>query len=154
MSLLWHEGVLAIERILPPCALSARRKVLLLLGSWIHALQSVVGHFHCLGPSDVCSASWWSAREIPVQLTHKYVCDKSVVALLRSRTLGNSRTAIRNTLHELHNEELMRDTDRLWKQFIFLFSSTGNLLFLSPFQSHSGFWLPTSEMCCRGWTAC
>ena len=33
----------------------------------------------------------------PVLLTHKYACDMSVVALLRSCTLGNSPTALRNT---------------------------------------------------------
>ena len=44
----------------------------------------------------------------PVLLTHKYACDQSVVDLLRSRTLGNSPTALRNTLHELHSEEWLR----------------------------------------------
>ena len=44
----------------------------------------------------------------PVLLTHKYACDKSVVALLRSRTLGNSPTALCNSLQKLHSEEWMR----------------------------------------------
>lgn len=44
----------------------------------------------------------------PALLTHKYGCDQSVVNLLRSRTLGNSPTALRNTLHELHSEEWLR----------------------------------------------
>ena len=41
-------------------------------------------------------------------LTHKYACNKAVIALLRSRTLGNSPTALRNSLHEIHSEEYMR----------------------------------------------
>ena len=44
----------------------------------------------------------------PALLTRKYTCDQSVVDLLRSRTLGNSPTALRNTLHELHSEEWLR----------------------------------------------
>ena len=44
----------------------------------------------------------------PVQMTRKYACDESVIAVLRSCTLGNSPTALRNTLHELHSEEWLR----------------------------------------------
>ena len=44
----------------------------------------------------------------PILMTRKYACDESVVALLRSRTVGNSPTALRNTLHELHSEEWLR----------------------------------------------
>ena len=40
----------------------------------------------------------------PVLMTRKYACDPSVIALLRSRTLGNNPTALRNTLHEIHSE--------------------------------------------------
>lgn len=61
----------------------------------------------------------------PVVLTFKYACDQSVIALMRSRTLGkiimiigqlhslfqysgNSSTAMRNTLHEIHSEEWLK----------------------------------------------
>ena len=44
----------------------------------------------------------------------KYACDKAVVSLLHSRTLGNSPTALRNTLLELHSEEWMK------KELVFL----------------------------------
>ena len=44
----------------------------------------------------------------PVLMTRKYACDESVTAALRSRTVGNSPTALRNTLHELHSEEWLR----------------------------------------------
>ena len=44
----------------------------------------------------------------PVLMTRKYVCDESVIAALRSRTLGNSPTALRNTMHEMHSEEWLR----------------------------------------------
>ena len=47
----------------------------------------------------LCQLSDGVRARFPVLLTHKYACDKSVVALLRSRTLGNSPTALRNTLH-------------------------------------------------------
>ena len=38
-------------------------------------------------------------------LTHKYACDLAVISLLRSRTLGNSPTALRNSLLEVHSAE-------------------------------------------------
>ena len=41
----------------------------------------------------------------PVVLTRKYACDISVV---RSRTLGNSLTALRNEVQELHSEEWLQ----------------------------------------------
>ena len=41
----------------------------------------------------------------PILMTRKYACDESVVALLCSHALGNSPTALRNTLHEFHSEE-------------------------------------------------
>ena len=44
----------------------------------------------------------------PVLLTHKYACNQSVVDMLHNRRLGNSPTALRNTLHELHSEEWLR----------------------------------------------
>ena len=44
----------------------------------------------------------------PILMTRKYACDESVIAILRSRTLGNSPTALRNTLHEMHSEEWLR----------------------------------------------
>ena len=38
-----------------------------------------------------------------VILTYKYACDTAVISLLRSRTLGNSPSALQNTICELHN---------------------------------------------------
>ena len=38
-------------------------------------------------------------------LTKKYACDRSVVSLLRGRTLGNSSRAVANNIHELHTNE-------------------------------------------------
>ena len=37
----------------------------------------------------------------PVLMIRKYACDQCVITLLRSRTLRNSPTALRNTLHEI-----------------------------------------------------
>jgi hypothetical protein len=45
----------------------------------------------------------------PVVLTHKYACDRAVIALLRSRTLGNSPSALQQTLREMHSEEWLRN---------------------------------------------
>ena len=42
-----------------------------------------------------------------VILTYKYACDTAVISLLRSRTLGNSPSALQNTICELHSEEWM-----------------------------------------------
>lgn len=44
----------------------------------------------------------------PVILTRMYACDISVISLLRSRTLGNSPSAFRNSLLEVHSEEWLR----------------------------------------------
>jgi len=44
----------------------------------------------------------------PAVLTHKYACDRSVVSLLRSRTLGNSPTALQHNIHELHSDAWLR----------------------------------------------
>lgn len=43
----------------------------------------------------------------PAVVTRKYACDKSVVSLMRSRTLGNSPTALCNSIRERHTEEWM-----------------------------------------------
>ena len=45
---------------------------------------------------------------LPVVLTRKYACDISVISLLRGRTLGNSPTAFRNDLQEVHSQEWLR----------------------------------------------
>jgi hypothetical protein len=47
-------------------------------------------------------------NKFPVVLTYKYACDASVISLLRSRTLGNSPSALQNNICELHSEEWMR----------------------------------------------
>lgn len=50
----------------------------------------------------------------PAVLTRKYACDQAVVTLFRARTLGNSPTALRNNLMEVHSEEWLR------KQLVYL----------------------------------
>ncbi len=50
----------------------------------------------------------------PVVMTRVYACDISVISLLRGRTLGNSPSAFRNNLQEVHSEEWLR------KQLIYL----------------------------------
>lgn len=44
----------------------------------------------------------------PIVLTRKYVCDVSVVALMSSRSNGNSPTALRNDVNEIHSDEWIR----------------------------------------------
>ena len=44
----------------------------------------------------------------PVTLTYRYACDISIISLLRTRTLGNSPSALRNNLLEVHSEEWLR----------------------------------------------
>ena len=46
----------------------------------------------------------------PVVFTYKKACDIRVVTLSRSRTLGNSSTALQHSLEELHSEEWLRKT--------------------------------------------
>ena len=46
--------------------------------------------------------------QFPAVLTRKYACDRSVVSLLRARTLGNSPTALCNNILEAHSEVWMR----------------------------------------------
>ena len=51
--------------------------------------------------SDVCA--WF-----PAVLTYKCACDQAVVTLFRARTLGNSSTALRNNILEVHSEEWLK----------------------------------------------
>ena len=46
--------------------------------------------------------------KFPASLTHKYAVDKSLLTLLRSRTLGNSPSSVQNSIAELHSENWMR----------------------------------------------
>ena len=46
--------------------------------------------------------------QFPVVMTHKYACDVAVISLLRSRTLGNSPTALRNSVLEVHSEQWLK----------------------------------------------
>ena len=48
----------------------------------------------------------------PAVLTRKYGCDVAIVGLLCARTLGNSSTALRLNVHEVHSEEWMRKLPR------------------------------------------
>ena len=43
----------------------------------------------------------------PVALTYKYASDKSIISILRGRTLGNSPTAIQHMVHEAHSAHWM-----------------------------------------------
>ena len=46
--------------------------------------------------------------QFPAILTRKCACDMAVVSLLRGQTSGNSPSALRNALQEIHSEEWMR----------------------------------------------
>ncbi|XP_019729959.1 uncharacterized protein LOC109518521 [Hippocampus comes] len=41
----------------------------------------------------------------PAVLTYKLACDKAVISLMRTRSLGNSATQLRQVLMEIHSEE-------------------------------------------------
>lgn len=71
----------------------------------------------------VCGSTFpsWSddiIRQIPqeiairfdVTMTQKYACTSSIAELLRSRTLGNSPTALRNSICEAHSSTWMQRT--------------------------------------------
>ena len=45
--------------------------------------------------------------QFPAILTYQYACDNAVIALLKSRTLGNSSHALKNILLEKHSEQWM-----------------------------------------------
>jgi hypothetical protein len=65
----------------------------------------------------------------PVTLTRKYACDRSVINVMRARTLGNSPTAVCHAVHEMQAEYCMRRTisyladcemhKKSWKQLNF-----------------------------------
>ena len=46
--------------------------------------------------------------QFQIILTWKSACDMSVISMLRSRTLGNSPTALYNNILEMHSDEYMR----------------------------------------------
>ena len=46
--------------------------------------------------------------QFPAILTCKYACDLAVISLLRSRTLGNSPTALRKSLLKIHSAEWLK----------------------------------------------
>ena len=48
--------------------------------------------------------------KFPARLTYHYAVDKNVLTMLRSRTLGNSPTAIQKTILELHSEAWMKNS--------------------------------------------
>ena len=43
--------------------------------------------------------------QFPAILTYQYACDNAVISLFKSRTLGNSSHALKNTLLEMHSEQ-------------------------------------------------
>ena len=47
-------------------------------------------------------------ERFPIVLTYKHACDKAVLTLLRSRTLGNSSSALQHNLQELHSDSWLR----------------------------------------------
>ena len=48
--------------------------------------------------------------KFPAVLTYMYACDNAVISLLRSRTLGNSSHAMKNSLFEMHSEQWMKNS--------------------------------------------
>ena len=54
----------------------------------------------------------------PAILTRMLGCDKGVISLLRSRTLGNSATALRSSIFEIHCEEWLRKQLRYYDDCI------------------------------------
>ena len=54
----------------------------------------------------------------PAILTRMLGCDKAVISLLRSRTLGNSATALRSSIFEIHSEEWLRKQLRYYDDCI------------------------------------
>ena len=56
----------------------------------------------------LCQLLGGMSCRFPIVLTHKYACGMAVVVLLRARTAGNSFTAVRNNLHEVHSEEWLK----------------------------------------------
>ena len=81
----------------------------------------LAGEYHqCSKCTTTCIA--WDARlleQLPasirnlfsVIMTYKFACDRSVVNLMRSRTAGNSATALCNNVRELHSEEWLWKSD-------------------------------------------
>ena len=54
----------------------------------------------------------------PAILTRMLSCDKAVISLLRSRTLGNIATALRSSIFEIHSEEWLRKQLRYYDDCI------------------------------------
>ena len=50
--------------------------------------------------------------KFPALLTYRYACDSTVISLLKSRTVGNSPSALHNTLVELHSEAWLKKNSR------------------------------------------
>ena len=46
--------------------------------------------------------------KFPALLTYKYACDNCIVSLMKSRTFGNTPTALCHKLQEIHSEEWLR----------------------------------------------
>ena len=54
----------------------------------------------------------------PAILTRMLGCDKGVISLLQSRTLGNSATALCSSIFEIHNEEWLKNQLRYYDNCI------------------------------------
>nr|XP_054600042.1 uncharacterized protein LOC107372644 [Nothobranchius furzeri] len=68
--------------------------------------------------------------QFPAVLTYKLSCDQRVVAMLRSRTLGNSATQLCNTLREQHSDAWMRRAIQyigVCEQFLALGTTRGQI---------------------------
>ena len=111
----WAREILKIEQ----CSRHKNRQGLDPFGGKVHCTCGY--HFYYLAGEymdcNACNDTFvsWDNRMLeqlsdgvrarfPVVLTRKYACDQSVVTFLRSRTLGNSSTVLRNQLEEVHSE--------------------------------------------------
>ena len=78
----------------------------------------------------------------PAVLTRKYACDKTIISMLRSRTQGNSPSALRNKIKELHSEEwlsrqlrYLTDCERHQKGLVMLLEESPSYELPPPFPS-------------------
>jgi hypothetical protein len=78
------------------------------LAAEYHDCRDCKGTFIAYDSRLLCQLSDGRRSLFPVLLTRKYACDQVVVSLLKSRTLGNSTTALHHNLLELHSEEWLR----------------------------------------------
>ena len=74
----------------------------------------------------------------PAILTCKCACDVAVVSLLRGRTLGNSPTALRNAILEIHSKDWMQKQLRYlddWQRYRSVYLTEKYKVFIGCFIS-------------------